>query len=188
MGTGISSHTNQQTNKSTPAWLFHNKKSLHASSTKCPTSPLSLLFLSNQYIKLLLKSFHMQDVTFLKVLYSGRNYPESQVNLLVPLSGRCVTLYQGSRCQLSSRSALTRICSAVPSPCDGSQWTCLANALAKPPGSAVWFHCLQTREPKLGCRTLCASYQDQHQVGQWESLVSAELHLCESQQWPQPPM
>lgn len=41
---------------------------------------------------------------------------------------------------------------------------------------------------QTGIKDLCASYQEQHQDGQWESPVSAEFHLCESQQRPQPPV
>lgn len=80
--------------------LPYNQQPPHASSTESPFSPLSLLFHRNQYITLLLRSFYMQCMIFLKVPYRGRYYHESQVNPPVPLSARCVTIYQGNRCQL----------------------------------------------------------------------------------------
>lgn len=92
---------------------------------------------------------------FLKVPYSGRNYPESQVNLLVLLSARYVTLHQGNRPQLSSRPALTSTCSAAPFPCDGSQWTSLANALAKTPAPPCDFTASRPESPDWDQRPVC---------------------------------
>lgn len=121
--------------------LLQEQQYLHSSSTKSPSSPLSLLFRPNQYIKLLLKSFHMQDMTFLKVLYRGRNYPESKVNLLVSLSARCVTIYQGKQ-----MPALLKTCLGQHLPCHILHLWC---APTDNSAQCLGQH-LQPREPKLG--------------------------------------
>lgn len=89
-------------------------------------------------------------MTFLKVLYRGRNYPESKVNLLVSLSARCVTIYQGKQMPALLRPALASTCPATSFTCDVPPLTILPNVLANTSSSTRWFGCLQPREPKLG--------------------------------------
>lgn len=159
--------------------LFHNNKSLHASSTKCPTSPLSLLFLSNQYIKLLLKSFHMQDMTFLKVPYRGRNYPESQVNLLVPLSARRATPYKGIREYLPWPAPALLHLSPVMDP-SGHLWPM---PWPNPPAAPCDFTASTPESPNWEAKPWVPHTRASTKMGSGNHQC-LQFHLCESQWGP----
>lgn len=79
-------------------------------ATSSAPSPFSLLVPSNQlHFFRKLKSCHKQNTTFLRLPYTGGNYPESQVNLQGSPSAQCTALHQ------------VEVSTALQKPCLGQQ-------------------------------------------------------------------
>lgn len=105
---GISPPAQQQAHRPPPTsrcrTLPQEQQALHPDHSHYWSLPINQLYFFRK-----LKSCHKENTTFLRLPYTGGNYPESQVNLQGSPSAQCTALHQ------------VEVSTALQKPCLGQQ-------------------------------------------------------------------